>query len=236
MFRVRLLLLAASLAILAAAVWMAGCNRGSSASKTATDSSATAPAPAAATAASSDPSSGQRAATPEPAEPLVVLKTTLGEIKLQLFAKAAPQTVDNFLSNYANRSFYDQTIFHHVEAGQMLIAGGYTAELEPKPTRAPIYNESRNGKSNRRGTVAMIRDPEAPHTATSQFFINLADNADFDFKAGEPEDTLGYCVFGEVVEGLEIADRISKLSTTTQGEFDKVPTPTVAILSVQRLR
>src|SRR4029079_11618966 len=116
------------------------------------------------------------------ADPLVVLHTTAGDITLQLYQEKSPRTVENFLRGYAERGYYDQTIFHHVEPGVMVIGGGYTADLQRKATRAPIYNESRNGLSNRRGTVAMIRDPDGPHSATSEFFFNLTDNAELDFR------------------------------------------------------
>lgn len=182
------------------------------------------------------PVAGKRAAPPKPADPLVVLHTTAGDIKIQLFAEKAPQTVENFLTQYAARGYYDKTIFHHVEPGQMLIGGGFDTELVAKPPRTPIFNESRNGLSNRRGTLAMIRDAESPHTATSQFFINLGDNPDLDFKAGDEEDKLGYCVFGEVIEGIEIVERISKLPTSSIGEFASVPSPPVSIQTVERLR
>src|SRR5207249_45652 len=95
----------------------------------------------------------RREDSPQPVDPVVVLHTTQGDITLKLYAEKAPRTVENFVRGYAERGFYDQTIFHHVEPGRMLIAGGYTPELGRKPTRAPIYNESRNGLSNRRGTV-----------------------------------------------------------------------------------
>jgi len=167
---------------------------------------------------------------------MVVLHTTQGDITVQLFPEKAPRTVENFLRGYADRGFYDQTIFHHVEPGLMLIAGGYTAELERKPPRAPIYNESRNGLSNRRGTVAMIRDPDAPHSATSEFFVNLADNPDFDFKPTDEDEVPGYCVFGEVVSGMDVVDRIAKLPTAAQGDFTKVPSPPVAITAIKRLQ
>jgi len=173
---------------------------------------------------------------PKPVDPMVVLHTSLGDITLQLFAEKAPRTVENFLTNYAQRGFYDQTIFHHHEPGVMLIAGGYTAEFERKPARSPIYNESRNGISNRRGTIAMIRDPETPHSATSEFFFNLADNEDLDFKKSDDEDLPGYCVFGEVKQGMDVVDRIAQLSTVAKGDFTKVPSPAVSIVSVQRLQ
>lgn len=171
-----------------------------------------------------------------PSDPIVVLHTTAGDIKIQLFAQQAPQTVENFVSQYVARGFYEQTIFHHVEPGQMVIGGGYDRAMAPKAPRTPIFNESRNGLSNRRGTIAMIRDPESPHSATSQFFINLKDNPELDFKAGDEEDALGYCVFGEVIEGLQVVEKIGKLPTESIGEFASVPSPVVSIDTVQRLR
>jgi peptidyl-prolyl cis-trans isomerase A (cyclophilin A) len=144
--------------------------------------------------------------------------------------------VNNFLANYASQGFYDETIFHHVEDGTMLIGGGYTSSFEPKPVRTPIYNESRNGLSNHRGAVAMIREPDSPHSATSQFFINLADNPGLDFKSSDADDAFGYCVFGEVISGLEVVERIAQMPTSAHGEFSKVPSPTVAIRSIERLR
>jgi len=167
---------------------------------------------------------------------MVVLHTTAGDITLQLFQERAPRTVENFLRGYAERGFYDQTIFHHVEPETMIIGGGYTAELQRKPTRAPIYNESRNGLSNRRGTVAMIREPDAPHSATSEFFFNLADNADLDFRTSDEQDLPGYCVFGEVVGGMDVVQRIAGLPTESRGDFTKMPSPAVVINSIERLR
>jgi peptidyl-prolyl cis-trans isomerase A (cyclophilin A) len=183
--------------------------------------------------------SGGQAAAPEkqkPSDPVVVLHTSQGDVTVKLFAEKAPRTVENFLRGYAERGFYEQTIFHHVEPGQMLIAGGYTADLQRKPGRTPIYNESSNGLLNRRGTVAMIRDPEAPHSATSEFFVNLADNPDFDFKSTDADDLPGYCVFGEVVAGMDVIERIAQLPTTSLGEFAKVPSPPVTVGAVQRLQ
>ena len=184
------------------------------------------------------PTSATRARPPEPkpVDPKVVLHTSLGDITIQLFQEKAPRTVENFLRGYAERGYYDQTIFHHAEPGLMLIAGGYTAELERKPARAPIYNESRNGLSNAWATVAMIREAHAPHSAASEFFINLADNPDFDFHASADDEQFGYCVFGEVIGGMDIVDRIAKLETTNQGDFTKIPSPLATILSIERLQ
>jgi peptidyl-prolyl cis-trans isomerase A (cyclophilin A) len=174
--------------------------------------------------------------SPKPIDPMVVLHTSQGDVTIKLYSEKAPRTVENFLRGYAERGFYEQTIFHHVEPGQMLIAGGYTADLQRKPARAPIYNESRHGLSNLRGTIAMIRDADAPHTATSEFFINLADNPDFDFKATDEDDVPGYCVFGEVVKGMDVIDRIAQLPTASLGDFAKVPSPPVTIAGVERLQ
>jgi peptidyl-prolyl cis-trans isomerase A (cyclophilin A) len=173
---------------------------------------------------------------PKPIDPMIVLHTSQGDVTIKLFQEKSPRTVENFLRGYAERGFYEQTIFHHVEPGQMIIAGGYTADLQRKPPRAPIYNESKNGLLNRRGTIAMIRDADAPHSATSEFFINLADNPDFDFKATDEDDVPGYCVFGEVVQGMDVIDRIAQLPTSSLGDFAKVPSPPVTIARIERLQ
>jgi peptidyl-prolyl cis-trans isomerase A (cyclophilin A) len=187
-------------------------------------------------AAGSPANAGRRDDSSQSVDPIVVLHTTQGDISLKLFAEKAPRTVENFLRGYAERGFYDQTIFHHVERGRMLIAGGYTSELARKPTRAPIYNESRNGLSNRRGTVAMIRETDAPHSATSEFFVNLTDNPDFDFKTSDDDDVSGYCVFGEIIAGMDVVDRIAQLPTAARGDFPKMPSPAVSIVTVQRVQ
>jgi cyclophilin family peptidyl-prolyl cis-trans isomerase len=222
-------------AILAGVCWFTGCSGRAAPpaapSEPVASSQAVAPAPTAA----ADPAL-PKGTRPPPVDPIVVLHTSAGDIRIELFAQQAPQTVDNFLSAYADRKFYDETIFHHVEPGMMLIGGGYAADLVAKPTRTPIYNESRNGLSNTRGTVAMICDPSAPHSATSQFFINLADNPNLDSQQTEGEVSFGYCVFGRVVEGLDVAEKISAQPTVSQGDFPQLPTPTVAIRSVERLR
>ena len=235
MHRLRFTLLVLALATFVIACWLTGCGTSGSVPSTPTSAAAAAPVPLANGSKAVAPAQSMTA-PPKPADPIVVLHTTEGDIQLQLFAEKAPQTVNNFLSNYAQQGFYDDTIFHHVEAGSMLIAGGFSSGFEPKPLRTPIYNESRNGLSNHRGAVAMIRESDSPHSATSQFFINLADNPDLDFKAGEVEDVFGYCVFGEVVAGLDVVERIAQLPTAAQGEFSKVPSPVVAIRSVERLR
>jgi cyclophilin family peptidyl-prolyl cis-trans isomerase len=236
MDRFRFQLLAAAAAIIVGVGPFAGCGRSSPAA--ASTGEAASKSTQTTTAAVVTPASATRAARsmPKPVDPMIVLHTTAGDITLQLYQEKAPRTVENFLHGYAERGFYDQTIFHHAEPGVMLIAGGYTADLQRKPVRASIYNESRNGISNRRATVAMIRDPDAPHSATSEFFFNLADNPDFDFKTSDEEDVPGYCVFGEVVGGMDVVDRIAQLPTASQGDFEKVPSPAVLITAVERLQ
>ena len=235
MHAARLILLGQALLTLAVACWLTGCGSKTESPDVTAEAGSLEP-PAEGGSVSASKPAKPKAAPPKPVDPIVVLHTSAGDIKVKLYAEKAPQTVDNFLNNYARRGFYDETIFHHIEPGMMLIGGGFTADLQPKETRAAIYNESRNGIANRKGTVAMIHDPEAVHSATSQFFINLVDNPSFDFQAGETEDTFGYCVFGEVVEGMEVVEQIAATPTTAQGDFPAVPSRTVMIERVEQLR
>ena len=234
----RLALLGLAIVSLIVACWLTGCGGGKSDSPAASN-----PASAASGSDTAEPAvpvtttSGRpRPAPPKPVDPIVLLRTSAGDIQLQLFVEKAPQSVDNFLRNYALRQFYDGTIFHHVETGSMIIGGGYTADLAPQETRASIYNESQNGLKNTRGTVAMIRDPENTHSATSQFFINLADNPDLDFESDETDAAWGYCVFGEVIAGLDVIDKIAQTSVHEQGDFARLPVTPVVIQSVERIR
>ena len=211
-----------------------GCNKEGekppTASIEATQTAGSADAPAATLAAA--PARPQK----KPAvDPIVVVRTSAGDVKIQLFAEKAPQTVDNFLRNYVQRGFYEGTIVHHVDAAMVLL-GGYGEDLQPKETRAEIYNESANGLPNKRGSVAMARSPEVPHSATSQFFVNLTDNSGFDYQETEEGEALGYCVFGQVVEGLDVVDQIAQMSVAQQGDFPAVPNPPVVIQSVEQIR
>lgn len=156
-------------------------------------------------------------AGPGPA-PRVRLVTSLGEITLELDAVAAPRTVANFLA-YARDGHYNGTVFHRVVPGLLVQGGGFTPDLQPKPTRAPVPNEAGNGLSNRRGTIAAARDRGVADSATTQFFINLADNPAFDRKDEQGPYTSGYAVFGRVVQGMEVLDRIAAVPTGAQGPF-----------------
>ncbi len=161
---------------------------------------------------------------------MIKLNTNHGTIVLELDAEKAPATVANFLQ-YAKDGFYDGTIFHRVIDGFMIQGGGMEPGMREKPTRAPIKNEADNGLSNVRGTIAMARTPD-PDSATAQFFINVADNAFLDHRAPTPEGW-GYCVFGKVVEGMEVVDAIKGVPTTTRGFHQDVPVEDVIIESVE---
>ncbi|MCX7118067.1 MAG: peptidylprolyl isomerase [Legionellales bacterium] len=160
---------------------------------------------------------------------MILIQTSKGDIRIQLDEEKTPETAANFLS-YARRGFYNDTIFHRVIGGFMIQGGGLTADFDTKSTDEPIKNEAKSGKLNHRGTLAMARTSD-PHSATSQFFINLADNAFLNYK-GEQQEQAGYCVFGEVVEGMEIVDLIAKVKTGQRKGHGDVPLEDVAILSV----
>ncbi|HPC57668.1 MAG: peptidylprolyl isomerase [Kiritimatiellae bacterium] len=163
---------------------------------------------------------------------MVVIKTSLGDIKVKLAADKAPLTVANFLS-YAEAGHYNGTIFHRVIDGFMIQGGGFDANMRQKPTKAPIKNEAANGLANKRGTLAMARTMVVD-SATSQFFINVKDNAFLDFQAPTPQG-FGYCVFGEVVEGMDVVDRIKGVRTGMKAGMSDVPLETVEILSVSKV-
>lgn len=157
---------------------------------------------------------------------MVRLHTNYGVITLQLFADKAPATVENFL-NYVKDGFYDNTIFHRVINGFMIQGGGFTPEMEQKDTQKPIKNEANNKVSNKKGTIAMARTSD-PHSATCQFFINVANNDFLDFSS-ESSQGWGYCVFGEVVEGLDIVDKIKAVATGRKFGHADVPVDAVVI-------
>lgn len=160
---------------------------------------------------------------------MVTLHTNFGDIKIKLNFDKAPITAENFLT-YCKDGFYDNTIFHRVIDGFMIQGGGMEAGMKEKVTRDPIKNEANNGLSNKRGSIAMART-QAPHSASAQFFINVKDNNFLDFK----EESLhgwGYCVFGEVIEGMDVVDKIKGVKTTRKGWHDDVPVDDVVITSV----
>ena len=161
---------------------------------------------------------------------MVKLNTNHGTIVLELDADKAPQTVANFLQ-YARDGFYDGTIFHRVINGFMIQGGGMQAGMVEKQTRDSIKNEADNGLTNARGTIAMARTPD-PHSASAQFFINVADNDFLNFRA-PTQDGWGYCVFGKVVEGMDVVDKIKGVPTGNKGYHQDVPVEDVVIESVE---
>jgi len=158
--------------------------------------------------------------------PRVRLETTMGNIVLELDREHAPATVDNFLA-YVNDGFYDGTIFHRVIDGFMIQGGGYTADFSRKQTRPPIKNEADNGLKNTRGSIAMARTRD-PHSASAQFFINVADNSALDHKAPDARGW-GYAVFGRVADGMGVVDEIRAQTTGVQAGFRDVPKKTITI-------
>ncbi|MDR2625370.1 MAG: peptidyl-prolyl cis-trans isomerase [Zoogloeaceae bacterium] len=156
----------------------------------------------------------------------IKLSTSHGVILLQLNAEKAPVTVQNFVQ-YVEDGHYDNTIFHRVIPGFMIQGGGFEPGMRQKETRPPIANEAENGLKNKRGSISMARTSD-PHSASAQFFINVVDNGFLDFKAPSGNGW-GYCVFGEVIEGLEVVDRIKTVKTANQGFHQDVPVEDVLI-------
>ena len=161
--------------------------------------------------------------------PIVVVKTSLGTFKAELYQDKAPGTVANFLK-YVDDKFFDGTVFHRVIDGFMIQGGGMDKELNKKPTRAAVQNEAKNGLKNTTGTLAMARTSD-PHSATAQFFVNVKDNA---FLDSPGQDGWGYCVFGKVTEGMDVVDKIKAVPTATKNGMQNVPQQPVTIESIRR--
>jgi peptidyl-prolyl cis-trans isomerase B (cyclophilin B) len=156
----------------------------------------------------------------------VRLETTLGMIVLELNRIAAPKTVDNFLS-YVERGFYNGTLFHRVIKGFMIQGGGLNEKMNPKETQNPVLNEADNGLKNEMGTIAMART-SSPHSATSQFFINTANNVFLNHR-NKTTEGYGYCVFGKVIKGMDVVQKIEDVRTTSRSGYDDVPVEPVII-------
>jgi len=170
------------------------------------------------------------AQTPAAAKnPVVVVKTSMGTFKAELYPEKAPGTVANFLK-YADDKFYDGTVFHRVIPTFMIQGGGMDKDLAKKPTRAPIQNEAKNGLKNATGTLAMARTSD-PHSATAQFFVNVTDNGFLDYPG---QDGWGYCVFGKVTEGMDVVAKIKAVPTGAKGGMGDVPQQPVTIESIRR--
>ena len=162
---------------------------------------------------------------------MVTIKTSMGDIKLELFEKEAPKTVASFL-RYVDDKHYDNTIFHRVIDNFMVQGGGFDTDFKQKPTNEPVENEAANQISNATGTIAMARTSD-PHSATCQFFINVVDNDFLDFKAPTPQG-YGYCVFGKVIDGMDVVNKIKKVPTGFHGPHGDVPKENVVIKEIVR--
>jgi cyclophilin family peptidyl-prolyl cis-trans isomerase len=168
---------------------------------------------------------GAAGGTQPHANPHVTFETTMGKVVLELYPDKAPKTVANFLA-YVKAHQYDGTIFHRVIPGFMVQGGGFTPDMTEKPTKAPIKNESNNGLSNERGTISMARTGD-PDSATAQFFISVNDNKrSLDYKG----PGTGYAVFGKVIEGMDVVDKIVAVPTTTKGSNENVPITPIKIV------
>jgi peptidyl-prolyl cis-trans isomerase B (cyclophilin B) len=179
--------------------------------------------------------SGQKSAS-DPLHPVVLIEiASLGNITVRLDVEKAPLTVSNFLS-YVNAGHYDQTIVHQVYKGQGFLAGGYGANMVEKPGRTPVRNEAHNGLKNRRGTISMVRLPDAIDSARCQFFINVADNPNLDFRERTTEG-YGYCVFGEVIEdGMAVGDTIGNVHVHDTKDLDRTPVQPIVVKSIRQIR
>jgi peptidyl-prolyl cis-trans isomerase B (cyclophilin B) len=155
---------------------------------------------------------------------VIKLHTNHGIIALELDAEKAPKTVENFVA-YVEAGHYDNTVFHRVIEGFMIQGGGFEPGMKQKPTRAPVENEATNGLKNTVGSVAMARTSD-PHSASAQFFINISDNSFLDYPG---QDGWGYCVFGQVVEGMDVVDKIKAVKTGRSGFHQDVPVADVII-------
>jgi len=164
--------------------------------------------------------------------PTFLVKTTAGDIKIELDATKAPKTVANFIE-YVKSKHYDGTIFHRVIDNFMIQGGGFTADMKQKPTKAPIAIESDNGLKNKTGTLAMARTAD-PDSATAQFFINVKDNDFLDFRGKNTRD-YGYTVFGKVTEGMDVVNKIKTVKTTSKSMSQDVPVETIEIISITPL-
>ena len=160
---------------------------------------------------------------------MIKLQTSLGDIRIKLNTNKAPETCANF-QRYVEQGFYDGTIFHRVIPGFMIQGGGFTPDMRQKPTGTPVKNEADNKLNNKTGTIAMARTSD-PHSATAQFFINVADNDFLNHKSPTPSGW-GYCVFGEVVEGMDVVQTVTKTKTDNHGGHQDVPVTPVVIQKV----
>lgn len=226
--------------VLVVAVGLGGCSSGEEATTppTASINGGATDNPAASTASHSTNAAGDSSAEAapdvDPMHPVVLIETSLGSIKVELDREKAPVTVNNFLA-YADSGQYDGTIFHQVIKDFIVLGGGYDEQFTEKPTNVAIRNEANNGLSNVRGSIAMARQPDVIASSTSQFFINVVDNASLDY-ASDDAAGYGYCVFGKVIEGMDVVDKIANTQVTDRDGFESTPAEAVVVTAVSRSR
>jgi len=179
--------------------------------------------------------------SPAPANPVVLINTSLGDITVELDADNAPLTVQNFLG-YVESGFYDKTLFHQVFKGAVIMGGMFNQDMTEKQPGPPISNEAHNGLTNQRGTIAMARQHDVINSATCQFFINVKDNPNYDHRPGaranydNPQD-YGYCVFGRVTpDSMAVVDKIADVEVQDTADFERIPVTPVVIQSIRRVR
>jgi cyclophilin family peptidyl-prolyl cis-trans isomerase len=180
------------------------------------------------------PASSTPKANPDLDHPIVEIETSKGTITVELDRKNAVNTVDNFL-NYVKDNFYSRTIIHQVFKDQAILAGGYDTNMAAKTGRNTVFNEAANNLKNLRGTIAMSRWPDAIDSATSQFFINVADNKALDYKDRTPQG-YGYCVFGKVTKGMEVVDAINAAELRDTTTLERTPAVPIIVMSIRRIR
>ena len=163
---------------------------------------------------------------------MILINTSKGDIRLKLHEDTTPETVANFL-NYVRSGFYKETVFHRVIDGFMIQGGGLTAAMETKSTEVPVKNEAKAAKPNKRGTIAVARTMD-PHSATAQFFINVSDNAFLNY-SGDHAQSYGYCVFGEVVDGMDVVDMIARVKTGQRMGHGDVPMEDIIIHQISEI-
>ena len=215
-------------AALLIALWLPSCGGGGGSDSAESESAADEAAPAEADDVPDVAAPEGPADLATPGAPVVLMRTTAGDLRIELYPQEAPQTVDNFL-RYVEDGHYDGTIFHRVVRGFVIQGGGFTADMDERDTREPISNEAENGLKNMRGTLSMARTSD-PHSATSQFFVNTKDNAMLDHTGPNPRGW-GYAVFGKVIAGMEAVDRIEGSPVVSRAGHNDVPETPIVVES-----
>jgi cyclophilin family peptidyl-prolyl cis-trans isomerase len=184
---------------------------------------------------SSDSFTGFVSTPPPNPSPRVIVTTNVGKFTITLNREKAPITVQNFLDNYVEPGFYDGTVLHYVDKGKVIAGGGFTADGKAKEVRGQVFNEATNGLKNVRGTIALARELDYRNSGTSQFLLNVSDNPMFDHTSEETDAEYGYCVFGEVTEGMDVVEKIGNTATKDTELFVGYPVEPIVIQSIEQI-